>query len=69
MMIANRAELERVLHGMEHCATDPESREDCGDCPYGEQYEVTCIANLCTEAKRVIEALLQQIDGDGGAAS
>lgn len=42
----------RVLHGLELCGTDPETREDCKDCPYREGE--SCIARLAREARSLI---------------
>ena len=70
--MANIEELiRRVLAGLEHCSTEPETYEDCGNCPYHEYLQNDddfCISRLCRDAHRVIveqDKLLQQM-GRGG---
>lgn len=58
----------RVLHGLEHCGTDPDTIEDCGDCPYRDKDDDFCIARLCRDARTVIlhqDALLGQMERGG----
>ena len=42
----------RVLHGLERCGMDPETRDDCGDCPYRDGE--SCIARLARDSRSLI---------------
>ena len=56
----------KVLHGLERCGLDPESLEDCGECPY--KSIESCIAHMSSDARKVIihlDKLVEQM-GRGG---
>lgn len=56
--MANIEELTRkVLYGLEHCGIEPETNEDCGDCPYRDPDDDFCISRLCRDARQVIITL------------
>lgn len=58
----------KVLGGLMHCSTEPESKENCGDCPYNIQDDDFCITRLCHDAHTIIihqDMLLNQLGRDG----
>jgi len=56
--MANIEKLTRkVLHGLECCGIEPETRDDCGDCPYLDGEDDFCISRLCRDARQVIITL------------
>lgn len=66
--MANIEELTRkVLHGLERCSTEPETNEECGDCPYRKVDDDFCIARLERDARRVIlhlDKLVQHMEDE-----
>lgn len=47
----------KVLNGLLHCGTEPETSDQCAGCPYHEDEDDFCIYRLCRDAYSVITTL------------
>ena len=66
--MANLEEKRRkVLNGLLHCGTEPEDKDDCGDCPYRDKEDDFCISRLCRDAYDVIVTMDTTINAMMGA--
>lgn len=66
--MANLEEKRRkVLNGLLHCGTEPEAKDDCGDCPYRDPDDDFCISRLCRDAYDVIVTMDTTINAMMGA--
>lgn len=66
--MANLEEKRRkVLNGLLHCGIEPEKKNDCGDCPYRDKYDDSCIFRLCRDAYDVIVTMDTTINAMMGA--
>ena len=66
--MANLEEKRRkVLNGLLHCGVEPESKDDCGDCPYRDPDDDFYISHLCRDAYGVIVTMDTTINAMMGA--
>lgn len=57
----------RVLNGLLHCGTEPETSDQCAGCPYHEDEDDFCISRLCRDAYDVIVTMDTTINAMMGA--